>query len=347
MSKKRVLVLIGSKSTEHEVSIVSGINIYNNIPADYEKNIIYLDKENIAYEIEKEFEGEVVSFPYSVTTIEEIPEAMDYMKEYDVVFPALHGQFGEDGEIQKMFEDNDIKFVGCDSYSSNICFDKGLTKKLLEGHNIKMAKTIYLERDIDLTINNINLDTLKALDIKIKKYLTYPLFVKPARSGSSVGVSKVNCYDDLPRAVRTAFNEDTKILLEEEVKGREIECAILQDGDKLIASKVGEVKAAQEFYTYDSKYVDKAEQTFLFNPDGDKKLNEDEKEIQEVSKLIFEKLACKDLSRIDFFLTKDGYVFNEINTMPGFTKISMYPQLLIESGFEYEEIIGKLIENNL
>lgn len=347
MNKKKVLVLIGSNSTEHDVSIVSGINIYNNIPDKYTKDIIYLDKQNSTFEIEKDFEGQEISFPYSVKTTKEIQDSIEYMQQYDIVFPALHGQFGEDGQIQHLFEDNNIKFVGCDSYTSNICFDKGLTKKILTGQGIKMAKTISLELDVDFVLNNINLETLKALDVKIKEQLKYPIFVKPAKSGSSVGVSKVSTYDDLPRAIRVAFNEDNKILLEEEVKGREIECAILEKNGEIIASRLGEIKPAQDFYTYDSKYVDKKEQAFLFNPNKNRKTAKQETEIQKVAKLIFEKLGCRDLSRVDFFLTKEGYVFNEINTMPGFTTISMYPQLLIASGYRYGQILEILIDNHL
>lgn len=347
MMKKKVLVLIGGSSTEHEVSIVSGINIYNNIPDKYEKNIIYLNKDNVSFEIEKEFEGKEISFPYSVIIKNEINDSIEYMKSYDLIFPALHGQFGEDGEIQYIFEEQNIKFVGCDSYTSNICFDKGLTKKILKGHNIRMAKALSLELDQDFSLNNINLENLQALNIKIQKELKYPVFVKPARSGSSVGVTKVEDYDDLPKAIREAFKEDNKILIEEEIKGKEIECAIIVNKDKTIASKLGEIKPAADFYTYDSKYIDKTEQGFLFNPNNKRNLNKKEKEIQEIARQIFEKLGCKDLSRIDFFLTKEGYVFNEINTMPGFTKISMYPRLLVESGYTYEEIIEVLIQNNL
>lgn len=347
MMKKRILVLIGGSSTEHDVSIVSGINVYNNIPKKYDKDIIYLNKENVSFEIEKEFEEKEITFPYSVIVKKEIKDSIEYMKTFDLVFPVLHGQFGEDGEIQYIFEEQKIKFVGCDSYTSNNCFDKGLTKKILEGHNIKMAKTISLELDIDFSLNSINLENLKALNKKIIEKLKYPIFVKPARSGSSVGVTKVEKYDDLPRAIRTAFKEDNKILLEEAIIGREIECAILENKGKTIASKLGEIKPAETFYTYDSKYVNKTEQAFLFNPDKKRSLNKKEKEIQEIARQIFEKLGCKDLSRVDFFLTKADYVFNEINTMPGFTQISMYPRLLIESGFTYGEIIEILIENNL
>lgn len=346
MNKRKVLVLIGGNSNEHEVSVISGINVYNNIPSKYEKNIIYLDKENTSFEIEKDFKYKEISFPYEIIKLEEIIDAIEYMKEYDIVFPVLHGNFGEDGQIQHMFEENNIKYIGCDSYVSNICFDKGLTKKILKGHNINMAKTITLELDVDFSLNNINLETLKALDVKIKENLKYPIFVKPARSGSSVGISKVEKYDDLPRAIRIAFQEDNKILLEENIIGKEVECAIIEEKGKTISSRVGQIKPSDEFYTYESKYIDKDEQTFLFNPNKDKKLNKQEKEIQEVAKKIFEKLGCRDLSRIDFFLTKKGYIFNEINTMPGFTKVSMYPRLLQESGYKYEEIIEILIENH-
>ncbi len=344
--KKKVLVLIGGNSTEHEVSVVSGINIYNNIPDKYEKDIIYLDKENSSFKIEKDFENKEITFPYPIVKKGKIKNSIEYMKTFDLVFPALHGQFGEDGEIQHLFEEQNIKYVGCDSYSSHICFDKGLTKKVLEGHNINMAKTISLELDVDCSLNNINLENLKTLNVKIKEILKYPVFVKPARSGSSVGINKVSTYDELPRAMRLAFKEDNKILIEEEIIGKEIECAILEDNGKIIASRVGEIKPAEEFYTYDSKYIDKTEQSFLFNPDKKISLNKKEKEIQEVARQIFEKLGCKDLSRVDFFLTKKGYVFNEINTMPGFTKISMYPKLLIESGYSYEKIVETLIENH-
>lgn len=345
LNKRKVLVLIGGNSNEHDVSIISGINVYNNIPKKYDKEIIYLNKKNVFFEIEKEFEKRKISFPYEVKILNKIENTIEFIRKFDIVFPVLHGKFGEDGQIQKIFEKNNIKYIGCDSYSSKICFDKDLTKKNLKKHNINMAKTITLELDEKCHIKDLNIENLQDLNVKIEENLKYPVFVKPARSGSSVGVTKVINFEELKNAIKIAFNEDNKILIEEMIIGKEIECAILENNDKIITSRVGEIKPAEDFYTFDSKYVDKKEQGFLFNPNNDKKIEIQEKEIQKIAKIIFKKLGCKDLSRVDFFLTENGYVFNEINTMPGFTTISMYPKLLIETGYKYEEIIEILIEN--
>ena len=345
--KKRILILIGSTSSEHDVSIVSGINVYNNIPNKYSKDIIYLNKENIGFIIEKEFEGREVSFPYVVTIKDEIEDTISYMQQYDLVFPVLHGKFGEDGQIQKILEENNVKYIGSDSYTSNICFDKGLTKKILEGHDILTAKSIIIELDEDFALSNINIEKLKNLNEKIKSEFGYPIFVKPARSGSSVGVSRVEKFDDLPRSIIKAFNEDNKILIEEAIDGNEVQCGILEINGQPITSLIGKIKTLHEFYTYDSKYVEKGEQLYIFNEDKNPELENLEKDIKDLSKRIFGNLGCKDLARIDFFIKDNKIVFNEINTIPGFSKNSMYPWLLIKSGYPYEKILEILIENNL
>lgn len=352
-NKIKILVLMGGNSNEHEVSIMSARNIYINLDEKYDKRIIYLDKNNDAYEIdEKDFLNKenfnIKYLPKKISKLNLIKE----MKKEDIVFPVLHGNYGEDGTIQKIFEENNIKYIGSSSYSSKISFDKTLTKKYIEesNKNIKQAKYEIVFK--------------KENEKYFLKDMNFPVYIKPARSGSSVGVYKVHNNNELEEKLEEAFKIDEKVIIEEEIVGLEIEVAILQDGDKLIVSDLGIIFPDSEFYTYDSKYNSKESSTIIAKTYEDvlnsfkaKKINldiDDEKYIKkeieiikEKAKEIFKILKCKDLARIDFFLEKDGYVFNEINTLPGFTNISMYPKLMMEKDLNVSNILDIFVKNNI
>lgn len=352
-NKIKILVLMGGNSNEHEVSIMSARNIYINLDEKYDKRIIYLDKNNDAYEIEeKDFLNKenfnIKYLPKKISKLNLIKE----MKKEDIVFPVLHGNYGEDGTIQKIFEENNIKYIGSSSYSSKISFDKTLTKKYIEesNKNIKQAKYEIVFK--------------KENEKYFLKDMNFPVYIKPARSGSSVGVYKVHNNNELEEKLEEAFKIDEKVIIEEEIVGLEIEVAILQDGDKLIVSDLGIIFPDSEFYTYDSKYNSKESSTIIaktyedvlnsfkakninLDIDDEKYIKKEIEIIKEKAKEIFKILKCKDLARIDFFLKKDGYVFNEINTLPGFTNISMYPKLMMEKDFNVSNILDIFVKNNI
>lgn len=352
-NKIKILVLMGGNSNEHEVSIMSARNIYINLDEKYDKKIIYLDKNNDAYKIdEKDFlNKENFNIRYLPKKISKL-NLIEEIKKEDIIFPALHGNYGEDGTIQKIFEENNIKYIGSSSYSSKISFDKTLTKKHIEesNKNIKQAKYKVVLK--------------KENEEYFLKDMNFPVYIKPARSGSSVGVYKVHNNNELEEKLEEAFKIDEKVIIEEEVKGLEIELAILQDGDDLIVSDLGIIFPDSDFYTYDSKYNSKESSTIIaktyvdvlnsfkaknivLDIDDEKYIKKEIEIVKEKAKEIFKILKCKDLARIDFFLKKDGYVFNEINTLPGFTNISMYPKLMMEKNFSVSNILDIFVKNNI
>jgi D-alanine-D-alanine ligase len=252
----------------------------------------------------------------------------------DVVFPVIHGKGGEDGSIQGLLEIAGIPYVGCGILSSAVGMDKVYTKKIVDELDIAQAK--YVVVNSHKLSEHINAD----MD-KIETELGYPCFVKPSRAGSSVGVTKADNREMLEKALLLASEHDRLILVEETIIGREIECGVLGNDDAK-ASVVGEIKSAGTFYDFDAKYNNKESKTLVPAP-IDEKLSE---KIRENAVKIFKALDCKGISRVDFFVEKDTdrIVFNEINTMPGFTSISMYPMMWKESGIDGSELVDKLIE---
>lgn len=247
----------------------------------------------------------------------------------DVVFPILHGPFGEDGTIQGLLKLANVPFVGASVLGSAVGMDKDVMKRLLREAEIPIGKFLtFKEKDIPTYEEAV-------------KNLGLPLFVKPANMGSSVGVSKVREKKDFDKAVWEAFKYDRKILIEEGIKGREIECSVLGN-DNPIASIPGEVIPNHDFYSYEAKYIDKDGATLEIPA---KLSNEIIKKIQILTVKTFKTLSCEGLGRIDFFLKENGDILvNEINTIPGFTSISMYPKLWEASGISYTELIDRLIQ---
>jgi D-alanine-D-alanine ligase len=248
-----------------------------------------------------------------------------------VIFPILHGPFGEDGTVQGLLKLADLPFVGPGVLGSAVGMDKDVMKRLLRDAGIPIGRFLTVHSQEPL------LPFKKAV-----KALGLPLFVKPANMGSSVGISKVHNEGEYERAVKNAFAYDTKIILEEYIKAREIECSILGNEETVRASLPGEVIPLHEFYSYESKYLDENGAVLKIPAELPKRTI---KKIQALGIQTFQTLCCEGLSRVDFFLQEDGTLLvNEINTMPGFTRISMYPKLWEACGISYKKLIDTLIQ---
>lgn len=341
-------VLFGGKSTEHNVSVVSGTSVITNLDkTKYEIHPIYIDEDGNYYEYTKSIEDiKPLKIDEEITELEQIDNIFEYLKDIDVVFPVLHGLYGEDGTIQGMLELMGKKYVGCHVLASSLCMDKIYAKVIFKNSGINVAKSMYLKKYednyiyIDDNFNRVILDKI-SLASKVSDYLNYPIFIKPSNSGSSVGVSKASNSEELITSLEEAFKYDEKVLIEETIIGREVECGVLGN-DNPVASYVGEVLAAGEFYSYDSKYKNQ-ESVTVIPADIEENLME---EIRNKATKAYLACDCKGLSRVDFFIEKDTnkIILNEINTMPGFTEISMYPKLMEHLGYNYPKLLDKLIE---
>ena len=318
-------IIYGGISTEHDVSIMSAKSILENLNKEkYEIHEIYINEYGKWFEIQN---GEK----------EEIYNLIWTLKELDVVFPILHGIGGEDGTIQGMLEMLKVPYVGCGVLASAVGMDKVYSKMIFKEVGIQQAKylVIYYKND-KYYIRENGIDE----ELKFEK-LKFPMFVKPSNSGSSVGVKKANDVNELKLAIENASKYDRKIIIEEGIKGKEVECAILEKKDEIIASTVGEIKSAEEFYSFDAKYNIPNSQTII-PAKIEKKLIE---EIQKNAIKAFKSIDGRGLARVDFFIeegTNNIYI-NEINTMPGFTKISMYPKLFESYKISYSDLLDILI----
>lgn len=328
MKKIKLGIIYGGLSTEHEVSINSAKSIIDNIDKDkYEIYKIYIDKKGNWYKEDNK-----------------IDNVFDYLRNLDVIFPVLHGLYGEDGTIEGLFELLGVPYVGCNVLSSSICMDKIYTKMILDKIGIDTAKYIYVKKVKDkyIYINNTFDEkelSLEEISLLVEDSLSFPVFVKPSRSGSSIGINKAHNKEELIKYIKYASGFDSKILIEENIIGRELECAILGN-DLVEASPIGEILPKGEFYSYNAKYIDDSE-TLIPN-DIDKIVCD---KIRSIAVKAYKALDCRGLSRVDFFLEKDTnrIILNEINTMPGFTTISMYPKLWESIGISYKELLDKLI----
>ena len=326
---KKLGIIYGGVSTENEVSAMSAKSVIENLNKEkYEIHEIYISKYGKWYEV-------------TGNKKEEIYNLIWYLKDLDVVFPVLHGLGGEDGTIQGMFEMLQIPYVGCGVLASSVGMDKVYTKIIFEKAEIPQTKYVYVKKENNTyKIVNENFDEEEFKIDKITKKLKFPMFVKPSNSGSSVGVKKATNVEELKLAIENAGQFDKKILIEQAIEGKEVECAVL-DGDEVIASTVGEIMSAEEFYSFDAKYNMPESKTVI-------PANIEKEQIEEIRKLAikaFKAIDGKGLSRVDFFIEKgtNKIYINEINTMPGFTKISMYPKLFESVGIPYSELLDKLI----
>ena len=345
MNKKKLGVVFGGMSTENEVSVVSANSVINNIDKEkYEVFPIYIDKDGNWWEYT--MPKDTIKIGTKIQAKQRIENIVKYLKQLDVIFPVLHGLYGEDGTIQGLFELLKIPYVGCGVLASSVGMDKVYTKIVFDKAGLKQADYEYVRkyRDnyiyIDKQFNEKIVKLEEAVE-KITKNLKFPMFVKPSNSGSSVGINKEKNVKELAEYIEYAAKFDKKILIEQGIEGREVECAVLGNED-VIASCVGEIKAAEEFYSYDAKYKNEASRTEI-----PANLQEEiSKEIKKQAVKAFKAINGRGLSRVDFFVEKNTnqIYINEINTLPGFTSISMYPKLFEESGITYKELLNKLIE---
>ena len=342
----KLAVLFGSSSNEHEVSVVSACSIIKNLNKEkYEITPIYLDQQNEFYLWKKDVcEIGPMEMGILPDSLEKIEDPFSYLKSFDCVFLMIHGKNGEDGILASILDFLKIPYVGNKPVPSMITMDKIYTKDILELNHIKTAKYVSFTKYFDDYICNGEEMSFDEILEKVKNCLSFPMFVKPSNSGSSIGVSKVQNLDELKEGVRDALKIDDRVLVEEMVAGRELECAILEKDQQIFASVVGEVKSHDEFYSFDAKYKN-AESKTLIPADLRK---EDEANIQDIAIKAFKILNLRGYSRIDFFLTDDHQVIlNEINTIPGFTEISMYPKLWEASGINYSDLLDVLIVENI
>lgn len=333
MSKLTIGLIYGGKSTEYEVSLRSAKSVLDAIDKDkYNIRLVHVLKDGTwkttteldEIDLEKKDAETVYVVPGQAFKTENGPLTID------VMLPVLHGTYGEDGNVQGVFNSAGVAFAGCNTRSSAIAMDKDITKRLLSYAGIDVAKGIVL--------NDYESDTCSFTDASEK--LGTPMFIKPANQGSSVGVFKVVNEEEYDYALKEAFKFDTKILIEEAIVGREIEVSVLGN-EELYISVPGEIVSNVDFYDYESKYLTDDGATLVIPAE----ITEEEKQkIQEVAYRTFKTLDCEGFSRVDVFLTESGQVLvNEINTLPGFTSISMYPKLIEVSGIPYSELLDELI----
>lgn len=345
MEKIKLGVICGGMSTENEVSVVSASYVLSNLNKEkYEIYPVYIDKNGQWWEILDEFKPR--KFGEEITKKEKIENEFKYLKNLDVIFPVLHGLYGEDGTIQGLFELLQIPYVGCHVLASSVGMDKVYAKVVFEKAEINQVKSIYVRKYNHKYVyidEHFNEEILSDIDVakKVQTKIDFPMFVKPSNSGSSVGVKKAENESELVEAINYAAQFDKKVLIEQGIIGREVECAVLGNED-VIASSVGEIKAADEFYSYDAKYNNQESRTEI-PADLPKDIIE---EIRKQAVKAFKAIDGSGLSRVDFFVENDTnkIYLNEINTLPGFTSISMYPKLFEQAGIKYEDLLDKLIE---
>lgn len=348
MSKIKLAVIFGGMSTEHDVSIVSGTSIIKNLNQEkYEIYPIYINKQGNWHKYLKNI-NEIgdIEVGNQIKEIQQLENPITYLKQMDCIFPVLHGLYGEDGTIQGLFELLKIPYVGCKVLASSLSMDKAYTKIIFEKVGLKQAPYIYIRADKG-KYHYIKKDfteeicTLEQVSQKIEEKLKYPMFIKPSNSGSSVGIRKAKNTKELQEAIEYARKYDKKILIEQGIDGREVECAVLGN-EEPIASCVGEVLSAEEFYSFDSKYKNQQSRTQI-PANLSKEITE---EIRNQAIKVFKAVNGSGLSRVDFFIEKgtNQVIINEINTMPGFTQISMYPKLFEASGILCPQLLDKIIE---
>jgi D-alanine-D-alanine ligase len=335
MKKTKICILFGGRSAEHEVSLNSAKAIFQNLDSDkYDTSCIFINKEGNWRMVDSPLltqdelnSGSFFSFlPWEKHSKQQVLET-------DVYFPVLHGPYGEDGTIQGFFEMADFPYVGATVLASAVGMDKAVAKTLFKAQNLPVVDFITVwEAEWDSDPSTI-------LD-RIPHTISLPFFVKPANLGSSVGITKVKDYSQTSQAIKDAFLFDRKILIEEGIQGRELECSVLGN-DLPKASLPGEIFPFNEFYDYQDKYID-GKTSFGIPADLPQKMVEN---IQEISVKAFKSIDCSGMARVDFFLQEGtGKIYlNELNTIPGFTEISMYPKLWEMSGLPFPQLLSELI----
>lgn len=343
MDKKKIGIVFGGNSPEYGVSLESSYSVITNINKEkYDVILIGITEKGDWFKFEGNPEDiknntwrengictkVIISTNTSDKGIIEIQGNKTNLIKLDAIFPVLHGKNGEDGTIQGLIELSGIPLIGCSVLSSSLCMDKYLSHKLVECYGIKVAKSIVIN-------NKTEKDELEA---KLKE-LKYPLFVKPMRAGSSFGITKVEESEKIEDAINEALKYDTEIIIEENIDGVEIGCAVMGN-DELITGEIDEIELSDGFFNFDEKYTLKTSKIHV--------PARIEKEIsykaKEIAKKIYRILKCKDFARVDMFLNSKGEIyFNEINTIPGFTSHSRYPSMMKEVGINFDELVDRLI----
>jgi D-alanine-D-alanine ligase len=341
MSKKRVAIVFGGQSSEHEISCVSAGGVLGAIDRErFDPILIGITRSGKWVLVDQATtlaikEGKLPEVDASLPAIDADIHGFNSNGKalnIDVLFPLLHGPYGEDGTMQGLCEMAGIRYVGSGVLASAVAMDKSFAKPIFAAHGLKVAPGIVLKQG-EWSASQI-------------ENLKYPVFVKPARSGSSRGTTKVKSFAELQAAIDHGFEFDTKVMIEEAIVGREIECGVLESAGNAQASPIGEIKilGKHEFYDFEAKYLDNAT-TVAFPDDLPAGA---EKAIQEAAIKAFKALDCEGLARVDFFYTDGGeIVINELNSMPGFTPTSMFPKLWERGGLSYSEVITKLIDAGL
>ncbi len=347
MSRLKIGILFGGASSEYEVSLLSASSVLTHINRE-KYDIVMLgitkdgrwlryrgDIDDIRFDRWAESGNTapaVVSPDRAVHGVMEIlPDGRTVSIRLDAVFPVMHGKNSEDGTLQGLFTVAGIPFVGCDTLSCALCMDKALARTITDNAGIPSTAWDWFYADA--------LSDFAALETRLVQKLGYPMFIKPANAGSSVGVSRATDTQSLRTAIELALEHDKKVVAEQAVIGQEVECAVLGN-DSPITSMVGEIAPVAEFYDYNAKYIDNT--TNLYIPA--RISGEIAQTVRDMAARSYRALCCTGLSRVDFFVKKDGTVLlNEINTIPGFTHISMYPKLFEATGIPYPELIDRLI----
>lgn len=346
-TRLRIAVLFGGRSAEHDVSVLSAANVMAALePAKYDAIPIFVTREG--QWLLSSFGNETLAKPESGTEVFLVPggrgrmiaiEANGRMSEaeaIDILFPVLHGLYGEDGSVQGLAEVARVPLAGCGILGSSVALDKIIAKRLLQAAGLPVARAVTISEGAEADLTTLESE------------IGLPLFIKPARQGSSVGVSKVSGSREFMLALAEGFKHDRNLLAEEFIRGREIEFSVLEDSaGGLFVSRPGEIVPAEShgFYSYDAKYIDEDGAALKVPAELPPEV---EAAMRDMAVNAFRALGCDGMARVDFFLTADmRFIVNEVNTIPGFTNISMYAKAMVASGISYPEIIDRLVAHGL
>lgn len=343
MQKKKIAVIFGGYSTEYEVSLQSAFSVLENLNTEkYDIIPIGITRQGDWYRYNGNYQKipnntwiddssnlipVTVSQNRTASGIIEFMQGESKVTKIDAVFPVLHGKNGEDGTVQGLFELAGIQVIGCNTLSSSVCMDKDMAHKLVSNAGISTPKSITLKQPIATDL------------LELSKQLNYPIFVKPVQSGSSFGITKIYAETELQSAVDFAFKHDDNVIIEENIDGFEVGCAVLGN-DQLTVGRVDEIELTDGFFDYTEKYTLKSSKIHM----PARIDTATEKRVQETAMTIYKTLGCSGFARVDMFLTPySDIVFNEVNTIPGFTSHSRYPNMMKGIGLSFKEMLDKLI----
>lgn len=347
--KPHIALICGGKSAEHEISCLSALGVFDAIDKDrYQVSLFGITASGrgfVPLSSRADFDSDINGLPI----VPESGEAKPLPSGIDLLFPVLHGANGEDGVFQGFAEFMGINYLGSGVLASALAMDKSRAKRIFESVGLKVARGITvtsINGEGNGVGNGVGTAVASGVNDVIDSGFSYPLFVKPVRGGSSRGTSKVKDESELATAISAALQFDARVLIEEAIEGREVECAILQRDGELHASVVGEIRVlgGREFYDYEAKYLDSATEYLIPAPID----QEQSDRIRAAAITAFEAMGCEGLARVDFFLSHDGAItINELNTMPGFTAKSVFPMLWSAGGYDYAKLVAIMIEEAL